>query len=170
MESACKWTYRCDIATELCPAAIITLVHIARFISKTGQKSVSQRVQDKRSHFRQGQCFTVLLLHVCGSMCPLLVGAGQTQPCVGFPAASHLRSRISLTSSVMYSCRLAAFVFPHLTMKVPLLPLSQLIQSQSMRLFSSGRNPVLIRTVTTSDSRVGPLSQPVRPLQLPVRF
>src|SRR5260370_36600370 len=51
-------------------------------------------------------------------------------------------------------------------MKVSLLPLCQLIQSQSMRLLSSGRNPVLIRTVTTSDSRVGPLSQPVRPLQV----
>jgi hypothetical protein len=35
-----------------------------------------------------------------------------------------------------------------------------LIQSQSMRLFSSGRNPVLIRMVTTSDSKVGPRSQP----------
>src|ERR1700732_5139102 len=39
------------------------LVNIARFISKAGQKRVPQRVQNKRSHFRQSQGFTVLLLH-----------------------------------------------------------------------------------------------------------
>ena len=70
-----------------------------------------------KRHKVAGRDFLTLTLD--GSMWPLIVGAGQTQPSTGFPARSQRPSSVLLTLGVMGITRRAAAVLPCVTSRVP---------------------------------------------------
>jgi len=67
------------------------------------------------------------------SMCPVLVGAHQIQPCDGLPEAIQRDSKTLLTRGAIGRTRRAAAVLPRVTSKLPLRPLAQLISSHRNR-------------------------------------
>jgi hypothetical protein len=103
--------------------------------------------------------FACCFLMLEPSRCPVQVGAGHTQPSVGFPAPFQRLSRTALTLGVIGKTLRAAAVFPWVTKRLPCRPLLQVRASHWSRKHSSGRNPVSTRTSATEQSGSSPAAK-----------